>query len=105
MFGTEQFKAMKKSAVLINTCRGSVVDEQALIEALKNKEIWGAGLDVTEIEPTPLNNPLITMPNVVITPHQATRVIQSEWNADMNAIENAERIALNLEPYWVVDPV
>ena len=105
MFSTEQFKAMKKDAVLINTCRGSVVDEQALIEALKNKEIWGAGLDVTEIEPTPLNNPLITMPNVVITPHQATRVIQSEWNADMNAIENAERIALNLEPYWVVDPV
>jgi len=45
------------------------------------------------------------MPNVVITPHQATRVIQSEWNADINAVENAERIALNLEPYWVVDPV
>ena len=105
MFSTEQFKAMKKEAVLINTCRGGVVNEQALIEALRAKEIWGAGLDVTEIEPIPPRNPLITMPNVVITPHQATRVIQSEWNADLNAIENAERIALKLEPYWVVDPV
>ena len=74
-------------------------------EALRAKEIWGAGLDVTEIEPISLSSPLITMPNVVITPHQATRVIQSEWNADINAIENAERIALKLEPYWVVDPV
>ena len=105
MFSTEQFKAMKKEAVLINTCRGGVVNEQALIEALRAKEIWGAGLDVTEIEPIPPRNPLITMPNVVITPHQATRVIQSEWNADLNAIENAERVALKLEPYWVVDPV
>ena len=105
MFSTEQFKAMKKDAVLINTCRGGVVDEQALTEALRAKEIWGAGLDVTEIEPISLSSPLITMPNVVITPHQATRVIQSEWNADINAIENAERIARKLEPYWVVDPV
>ena len=105
MFSTEQFKAMKKDAVLINTCRGSVVDEPALINALRNQEIWGAGLDVTEVEPISPSNPLLTMPNVVITPHQATRVIQSEWNADINAVENAERIALNLEPYWVVDPV
>ena len=105
MFSTEQFKAMKKDAVLINTCRGSVVDEPALIKALRNQDIWGAGLDVTEVEPISPSNPLLTMPNVVITPHQATRVIQSEWNADINAVENAERIALNLEPYWVVDPV
>ena len=105
MMSTVQFKAMKNSAVLINTCRGSVVDESALVDALKNGEIWGAGLDVTEVEPTPLDNPLITMPNVVITPHLATRVIQSEWNADMNAVENAERIAQGFKPNWIVDPV
>ena len=105
MMSTDQFKAMKNTAVLINTCRGSVVDEAALVDALKNGEIWGAGLDVTEVEPTPLDNPLNTMPNVVITPHLATRVIQSEWNADMNAVENAERIAQGLEPKWIVDPV
>ena len=105
MMSTVQFKAMKNSAVLINTCRGSVVDEAALVDALKNGEIWGAGLDVTEVEPTPPDNPLITMPNVVITPHLATRVIQSEWNADMNAVENAERIAQGFKPNWIVDPV
>ena len=105
MMSTEQFKAMKKTAVLINTCRGPVVDEAALIEALRNGEIWGAGLDVTEVEPTPPDNPLITMPNVVMTPHLATRVIQSEWNANINAIANAERVAQGLEPDWVVDPV
>jgi len=105
MMSTEQFKAMKKTAVLINTCRGPVVDEAALVEALRNGEIRGAGLDVTEVEPTPPDNPLITMPNVVMTPHLATRVIQSEWNANINAIANAERVAQDLEPDWVVDPV
>ena len=105
MFGTRELKAMKNTAVLINTCRGPVVDEAALVDALRNGEIWGAGLDVTEVEPTPPDNPLISMPNVVITPHQGARVIQSEWNADLNAVENAERVAGGLEPYWVVDPV
>ncbi len=105
MFGADELKAMKPTAVLINTCRGPVVDESALINALENGEIWGAGMDVTEIEPIDPGNPLITMPNVVITPHQGARVIQSEWNADLNAVENAERIAQGLEPLWVVDPV
>jgi phosphoglycerate dehydrogenase-like enzyme len=105
MYSDAEFKAMKPTAVLINTCRGPVVDEAAMTKALQAGEIWGAGMDVTEVEPTDPNNPLITMPNVVITPHQGARVIQSEWNADLNAVENAERIARGLEPYWVVDPV
>ena len=105
MYSSAEFSAMKKSAVLINTCRGPVVDEAAMIAALQAGEIWGAGMDVTEVEPTPVDNPLITMPNVVITPHQGARVIQSEWNADLNAVKNAERIAQGLEPLWVVDPV
>ena len=105
LYSTDQFKAMKKTAVLINTCRGPVVDEVALTQALQDGEIWGAGLDVTEVEPTDPNNPLIKMPNVVITPHQGARVIQSQWNADLNAVENAERIARGEAPDWVVDPV
>ncbi|MSQ92710.1 MAG: hypothetical protein EXR87_07260 [Gammaproteobacteria bacterium] len=105
MAGADMFKAMKPTAVLINTCRGQVVDEAALIAALQRGEIWGAGLDVTEVEPTDPGNPLITMQNVVITPHQGARVIQSEWNAVLNAVENAERVARGLEPNWVVDPV
>jgi len=105
LYGAEHFRAMKNTAVLINTCRGPVVDEAALTDALHNKEIWGAGLDVTEVEPTPADNPLISMPNVVITPHTGARVIQSEWNADRNAIQNAERVANGETPNWIVDPV
>lgn len=105
MVGASTFKAMKNTAVLINTCRGPVVDEAALIAALQGGEIWGAGLDVTEVEPVDPASPLLRLPNVVLTPHQGARVIQSEWNADRNAVENAERLALGLEPNWVVDPV
>ena len=60
---------MKPTAVLINTCRGPVVDEAALIHALQAGEIFAAGLDVMETEPIAADNPLVTMPNVVLTPH------------------------------------
>ncbi len=69
MIGWEQFKLMKPSAILINTSRGSVVDEEALIKALQQKEIAGAGLDVFTKEPPELDNPLLSMENVVATPH------------------------------------
>ena len=65
------FKAMKPTAYLINTCRGPTVDEQALIHALQTDEIAGAGLDVFEQEPTPTDNPLLSMDNVTVTPHSA----------------------------------
>lgn len=68
-FGAEAFHKMKQSAVLINTARGGIVNEQALIEALETNQIWGAGLDVTHPEPMLPDNPLLTMPNVAITPH------------------------------------
>ncbi len=65
------FKAMKSTAYFINTCRGPVVDETALIAALEAGEIAGAGLDVFEVEPTPADNPLLKMDNVIVTPHSA----------------------------------
>lgn len=72
LIGAPQFRLMKPSALLINTCRGPVVDEAALIDALNHGMILGAGLDVTEEEPTPSDNPLVKMSNVVITPHTAS---------------------------------
>ena len=69
MIGTEQLKAMKPSAFLINTCRGPVVDEPALTEALGNGTIAGAGLDVFDQEPLPADHPFRTLENVVATPH------------------------------------
>ncbi len=70
LIGKEQFQKMKPSAILINTARGPVVNEEALVEALKEGTIAGAILDVFEKEP-PLdpNDPLLTLPNVILTPH------------------------------------
>lgn len=69
MMGEAQFKAMKDSAYLINMGRGALVDEPAMIEALKNGVIAGAGLDTFEQEPLPEDSPLWDLPNVLITPH------------------------------------
>ncbi len=69
LIGAAELKAMKPTAVLINTARGPVVDEPALVEALSNGEIAGAGLDVFEEEPPPADSPLCRLDNVVLTPH------------------------------------
>jgi D-3-phosphoglycerate dehydrogenase / 2-oxoglutarate reductase len=71
-FDAETLSRMKPTAILINTARGSIVDEQALIKALRAGTIAGAGLDVLEQEPPEADNPLLTMPNVVVTPHVAS---------------------------------
>ncbi|HEY6755660.1 MAG TPA: D-2-hydroxyacid dehydrogenase family protein [Pseudolabrys sp.] len=69
MVGARELGLMKKSSYLINTSRGPIVDEKALIAALQNKTIAGAGLDVFDVEPLPLDHPFRKMDNVVITPH------------------------------------
>jgi phosphoglycerate dehydrogenase-like enzyme len=69
LVGAAELAAMKPSALLINTSRGPIVDEAALIEALRGGSIAGAGLDVYGTEPLPAGHPLRTMPNVVATPH------------------------------------
>lgn len=73
MIAAEQFKAMKPTAFFLNAARGDVVNETALIAALKNGEIAGAGLDVLVEEPFPADHPFMTMPNVVLTPHMAAQ--------------------------------
>ena len=77
MIGTRELRMMKPTAVVINTCRGGVVDEAALIRALRDGEIAGAALDVFEQEPTPRDNPLLTMGNVVVTPAHGRRIRRS----------------------------
>jgi phosphoglycerate dehydrogenase-like enzyme len=71
MFGAAEFAAMKPNAVIVNVARGSIIDETALIAALKAGRIAGAGLDVAETEPMNAANPLWDMPNVIISPHVA----------------------------------
>ena len=72
LMGEQEFKQMKPTAYFINTSRGSVVDEPALNKALQNKWLAGAGLDVFEKEPVTIDNPLLKMDNVVVTPHSAS---------------------------------
>lgn len=69
LVGAKELGLMKKTSYLINTSRGPIVDEKALIAALQNNAIAGAGLDVFDMEPLPLNHPFRKMDNVVITPH------------------------------------
>lgn len=88
LMGREQFALMKKSAIFINTSRGQTVDEKALIEALQNKEILAAGLDVFEQEPVSPDNPLLAMPNVVTLPHVGSATHQTRFDMAMLAAKN-----------------
>ncbi|AXF61069.1 MULTISPECIES: glyoxylate/hydroxypyruvate reductase GhrB [unclassified Leclercia] len=88
MFGQAQFEKMKKSAIFINAGRGPVVDEQALIAALKNGEIHAAGLDVFEQEPLPVSSELLKMPNVVALPHIGSATHETRYNMAACAVEN-----------------
>jgi len=72
MLSTSAFSAMKSTAVVVNTGRGPTIDEAALIKALRSGEIAAAGLDVLEQEPPSADNPLLQMPNVIVTPHVAS---------------------------------
>ncbi len=79
---------MKPSAILINTARGGVVDQAALVEALTNGVIAGAGLDVTDPEPLPADNPLLKLPNVIVVPHVASATIGTRTEIAHIAIDN-----------------
>ena len=72
MIGEEEFTLMRKDAFFINIARGAVVDETALIEALKSGQLGGAALDVFDEEPLPTDSPLWDMPNVIVSPHSAS---------------------------------
>ncbi len=80
MISREQFRKMKRNAILINSARGPLVDQKALYEALKSGEIFAAGLDVTDPEPPLMEDPLLQLPNVVIAPHIASATIQTRNN-------------------------
>ncbi|NBJ69481.1 MULTISPECIES: D-2-hydroxyacid dehydrogenase [Clostridia] len=103
MFSANQFKRMKDSAILINIGRGGIVDEEALIQALQQNEIAGAGLDVFASEPLPVDSPLWEMENVIVTPHTAgstehydERVIDDIFLPNLQHYLQGEIPAINL---------
>jgi phosphoglycerate dehydrogenase-like enzyme len=105
MISDREFGMMKPTAVLINACRGPVVDEAALIRALKAQKIMAAGLDVLEEEPTPANNPLLDMDNVLVTPHMAAFAQESFEKSRAFAVQNTARVASGQLPESIVEPV
>ena len=86
--GKHELALMKSTAILINTARGSVVDEPALVAALQNGVIAGAGLDVFTNEPLPLNHPLRSIENVVLSPHTASMVPEATLAGLAMAVDN-----------------
>jgi glyoxylate reductase len=88
LIGREQLRAMKPSAILVNTSRGPVVDSAALVAALRAGEIAGAALDVTEPEPLPADHPLVGLPNCLVVPHIASASIATRAAMARIAAEN-----------------
>ena len=99
--GEREFGLMKPSAIFLNTARGGVVDEQALIQALESGKIAGAGLDVFETEPLPENAPIARLPNAILTPHSGG-ISQEALDAGIQLAINNIFDFLNGEPQNVV---
>jgi glyoxylate reductase len=104
MFSTEAFKKMKQTAYLINAARGPIVDTDALYQAVKDGEIAGAGLDVTDPEPLPADHPILTLENVVVCPHIASASIQTRTKMAILAAENIVNVLKGEKPKTPVNP-
>lgn len=88
IISTREFAMMKSEAILVNTARGGIVDEEALYAALKNNSIRGAGFDVFEEEPLPITSKLLKLENIVLSPHGAADTFESIYNVSMACAKN-----------------
>ncbi len=102
MIGPAALDRMKPSSILINVSRGQIVDQVALLDALRSGRIAGAGLDVFAVEPLPLDDPLLAMDNVVLTPHVAGSTYATARRRGAAAAENVQRVAKGSDPLYVV---
>jgi phosphoglycerate dehydrogenase-like enzyme len=103
LIGAEELALMKPSAYLVNTSRGPIVDEGALMDALRGRTITGAALDVFDVEPLPLDHPLRSMDNTVITPHLGYVTTDSYRNMYGQVVEDI-RTYLGGQPMRVINP-
>ncbi len=102
MISTRELSLMKPSAIIVNTCRGPVIDEAALHAALTSRKIAAAGLDVMVEEPPAKDHPLFSLPNVTFTPHSAGPTWEN-WAARFrNGFDNIQRVASGRAPKWTV---
>jgi phosphoglycerate dehydrogenase-like enzyme len=92
MINAENLALMKRDAVLVNTSRGQIIDETALVDALREGRLAAAGLDVFAVEPVPADNPLLTLDNVVVTPHVTWYTVDTMRRYLEVAVDNCARL-------------
>ncbi len=104
MFGAREFGLMKKSAYFVITARGGIVDEAALANALKSGGIAAAGVDVFAVEPPPLDDPLVGLDNIILTPHTAGVTVDARMNCARGAASQWLALADGKRPDRIVNP-
>jgi D-3-phosphoglycerate dehydrogenase len=102
LIGEKELKMMKKTAYLINIARGPIVDHKALVKALKEKWIAGAGLDVFYKEPLPLDDPILELDNVILTPHIASNTVENRKRLAVTAAQEILRVLHGEQPLYPV---
>jgi glyoxylate reductase len=102
MVGKSQFEMMKPTALVVNTSRGPVIDQKALTEALKEKKIAGAALDVFEVEPTPLGDELLRLENTLVTPHIASATWETRKRMAERCAESVKAFLEGKKPPFTV---
>lgn len=103
LIGREQFARMKPTATLVNVARGPVVDTESLTDALQNKRIYAAAVDVTDPEPLPRDHPLLALDNFTIAPHLGSATVQTRRRMAEMSVENLlAGLAWRPLPYCVV---
>lgn len=103
--GRKELGLMKRTAILVNTGRGALVDRDALLAALAERRIMGAGLDVFHQEPLPPDDPILTLPNVVVSPHNAGQTPEVVRDGLLAAVQNIENFLKGVPTNLVVAPV
>jgi len=104
MIGKAELDLMKRTAFLINTARGSIVDQQALYGALKEGKIAGAGLDVFDPEPPRTNDPLLTLDNVLLSPHMASHTEEALERMGVIVAEQVAKVLKRQKPQYIANP-
>ena len=104
MIAKSELATMKPTAFLINTARGALVDQNALYETLRDRRIAGAALDAFETEPPPPDSPLLTLDNVILTPHIASWTAAALRKETSMAVDEARRILMGERPKNLANP-
>ncbi len=104
LIGKKQFALMKPTAILVNTARGPIVDQAALVEALKAKRIAVAGLDVFIEEPIPLDDPILKLENVVVLPHIGSATLENRRKMGTTVAQDVVNVLTGKQPMYLLNP-